>query len=370
MKVSQQLKLEGIQLLKSLISCPSFSGEEEGTAKILVNFLAENGIQFERLGNNIWAKNLYFDPDKPSLLLNSHHDTVRPNAAYSRDPFVANLEKGKLFGLGSNDAGGSLVSLLTSFLFYYREKDLAYNLIFAASAEEENSGPKGMRMLFDQLPPIAFAIVGEPTQMEMAIAEKGLLVLDAVSTGVSGHAAHGGENSIYKAMKDIKWFEDYRFPKQSDLLGDVHMQVTQITAGKQHNAMPVTCSFVVDVRVTDCYSNQEILKVIQQNTDSKIQPRSVHLNASAIAYNHPMVLAGKRMGKSIYGSHTLSDQALMDCPSLKIGPGDTKRSHTADEYIYMTEIEEAMDIYVEMLKDVLFQKGINESKKEDYEIVG
>lgn len=349
------LTSDAIQLLKSLIETPSFSGEEDQTASLITLWLAEKGIQTERRQNNVIARNLHFDPTKSTILLNSHHDTVKPNTAYTRHPFAASVEGDTLYGLGSNDAGGPLVALLATFVWFYDRKDLQYNFIIVASAEEENSGPNGLNSVLSFLPEPAFAIVGEPTQMQLAIAEKGLLVLDCYAHGQAGHAAHGlGENAIYKAVKAIDWFRTFEFPKVSETLGKMRMTVTQIEAGNQHNVIPATCKFVVDVRVTDAYSNTEVLEIIKQHVEVEVQARSLRLNSSSIPQTHPIVQAGIALGRQTYGSPTLSDQAVLSCPSLKLGPGDSHRSHSADEYILLSEIEQAVALYTKLLSEVVF----------------
>jgi len=350
----KQLQADAIHLLRKLIETPSFSKEEHKTADIIVRFLAERNVATHRKLNNVWAFNKFFDPKKPTILLNSHHDTVKPNAGYTLAPFSAIEKDGKLFGLGSNDAGGCLVSLINTFLYFYADADLTHNLLLAATAEEEISGKNGVELIWDELQPIDFAIVGEPTEMNLAIAEKGLMVVDCIAKGQSGHAARNeGENAIYKALKDIEWLRTYQFPKNSDLLGPVKMSVTVINAGTQHNVIPDTCSFTIDIRVTDVYRNEEIIEALMQNLISEVHPRSVRLKPSSIDGNHKIVLQGLKMGKKTYASPTTSDQALMDCPSLKIGPGDSARSHTADEYIYLSEIESGIKTYVELLNGVL-----------------
>lgn len=350
---------QAISLLKQLIETPSLSKEEDSTASLIQKFLKANGVSPERKGNNIWAKNLHFNDSKPTILLNSHHDTVKPNAGYTKDPFAAIEMEGKLYGLGSNDAGGCLVALITTFLHFYDQADLQYNLILAATAEEEISGKDGIESLLKALPAIDFGIVGEPTLMEMAIAEKGLMVLDCLAKGQSGHAAREeGDNAIYKAIKDIEWLKNYQFPKASEMLGPVKMNVTVIEAGSQHNVVPDECRFVVDVRTTDAYSNQETLDIIAANVNSEVTPRSTRLNPSGIDINHSIVKAGLALGRKTYGSPTLSDQALMPFPTLKMGPGDSARSHTADEFIYLKEIMEGIDTYQSMLNLLLHkQKG-------------
>jgi acetylornithine deacetylase len=345
---------DSLNLLRKLISIPSLSREEENTASAIEQFLEDQGIKTHRMINNVWAYNEHFDPKKPTILLNSHHDTVKPNPGYSRDPFAADIIDGKLFGLGSNDAGGCLVSLIAVFIHFYKEKNLKYNLCLAATAEEEISGKNGIELILPQLGQLEFAIVGEPTLMQMAVAERGLMVLDCVAHGRAGHAAREeGENSIYKAMKDINWFKTYEFAKKSALFGPVKMSVTIIEAGSQHNVVPAICNFTVDVRVTDAYRNEEVLKIISQNVDCDVNPRSTRLKPSSISLDHPIVKAGIVLGRETYGSPTTSDQALLDIPSLKMGPGDSARSHMADEYIYVNEIEEGIDLYIKLLTEIL-----------------
>jgi acetylornithine deacetylase len=349
-----QLQEKTLELLKQLIATPSFSKEEDLTAAIIEHFLQSNGVATKRLLNNVWAKNKYFDEDKPNLLLNSHHDTVKPNKGYTLDPFLPNVNEGKLFGLGSNDAGGSLVALIAVFLYFYEANDLKYNIVFAATAEEEISGKNGIEILLSELPTIEFGIVGEPTQMQMAIAERGLLVLDVLAKGKAGHAAREeGENALYKALPDIEWFKNYHFDKVSPLLGQTKMSVTVIeTENKAHNVVPSQCRFVVDVRVNELYSFEEILAVIQSNIKSEITPRSLRMRSTSINIEHPLVQAGLSMHKQYYGSPTTSDKALMPFQTLKIGPGDSARSHTADEYIYIEEIRKGIEQYIQLLKQV------------------
>ncbi|CAG5070071.1 Acetylornithine deacetylase [Dyadobacter sp. CECT 9623] len=352
----QVLSGEAIELLKRLIETPSFSKEETNTAQLLEDFFNKKSIPFERLKNNIWAKNLHFDEAKPTILLNSHHDTVKPNKSWTLDPFKAIEEDGKLFGLGSNDAGGCLVSLIATFCYFYDRQDLKYNIIIATTAEEEISGKEGLEIVAPLLPEIAFAIVGEPTEMHLAVAEKGLLVLDCTAKGKSGHAAREeGDNAIYKALKDIEWIIGYQFPKVSPSLGPIKMSVTIINAGTQHNVVPDSCVFTVDVRVTDQYTLEEIINEIQQNIHSEVVPRSIRLRPSSIPVDHPIVLEGLKLGRNTYGSPTTSDQALLDCPSLKMGPGHSARSHSADEFIYLHEIEEGITQYIQMLEGVVTQ---------------
>ncbi len=348
---------DSIRLLKELIAIPSFSKEESVTADCIEKFFQSKNIRTNRYLNNIWVTNQHFDEAKPTILLNSHHDTVKPNKAYTLDPFSPIEKEGKLFGLGSNDAGGSLVSLLAVFLHYYGQANLSHNLIYAATAEEEISGRNGIEALLPKLPPIAYGIVGEPTQMQMAVAERGLLVLDAAATGKPGHAARNeGENALYKAIKDIQWIEGYQFDKVSDLLGPVKMTVTVIeTENKAHNVVPASCHFVIDVRVNECYSFEEIIDTIQSNLTSVVQPRSLRMKSSSIPLDHPLVQAGKQLGRSWYGSPTTSDKALMPFLTLKMGPGDSARSHSADEFIYLKEIEEGIQLYISILDLIILK---------------
>lgn len=343
-----------INLLKQLIAIPSFSKEEDKTADLIESALQEHGVSPRRVGNNVIAYNKYFVEGKPTILLNSHHDTVKPNPAYCRDPFLPAEEEGKLYGLGSNDAGGCLVALIAAFLYFYERKDLKYNLCLIASAEEEISGKAGIEEAYKHVADCAFAIVGEPTLLDLAIAEKGLMVLDCTAHGVSGHAAREeGVNAIYQAIADIEWFRTYQFPKKSAFLGPVKMSVTMISAGAQHNVVPATCEFVVDVRTTDAYSNVEVLNIIKEHVTCDVQARSTRLNPSSISLDHPVVQSGLALGKKTYGSPTMSDQALLPIPSVKVGPGDSARSHTADEFIYVSEINEGVHFYIQLLEGIL-----------------
>ncbi|PZR37296.1 MAG: acetylornithine deacetylase [Azospira oryzae] len=339
-----------IELLQKLIAIPSFSREEDKTAALLETFFRQHEIPTQRTGNNVWATNKFFDSSKPTLLLNSHHDTVKPNPGYTRDPFSPAIEDGKLYGLGSNDAGGPLVSLIASFLYFYSSENLKYNIVLAASAEEEISGVNGIESIWTSLPPIDCAIVGEPTLTDIASAEKGLMVIDCVAHGKAGHAAREeGVNAIYEALKDIEWFRNYSFPKVSDTLGKVKMSVTVINAGQAHNQVPPECKFTVDIRATDAYPLEELLEIIRQNVSSTVTPRSLRLRPSGIDANHPLIVAAKKLNKKLYGSPTTSDQALIPAPSIKMGPGDSARSHSADEFIFLNEIEQGIASYVTLL---------------------
>ena len=347
--------MDAVALLKQLVAIPSFSKEEDKTADMIEEYLRNKGVAVNRFMNNVWAKNLYFDEAKPTLLLNSHHDTVKPNKAYTLDPFEPVEKDGKLFGLGSNDAGGALVSLMAVFLYFHQQKDLRYNLVFAATAEEEISGKNGIEVLLPQMPAIDCGIVGEPTLMQMAVAERGLLVLDVTATGIAGHAAREeGENALYKALKDIEWFKSYQFEKVSALLGPVKMTVTVIdTENKAHNVVPSQCHFVVDVRVNELYTFEEVLETIKHSVSSQVAARSLRMRSTSIPQEHPLVQAGVQLNRSGYGSPTTSDKALMPFKTLKMGPGDSARSHTADEFIYINEIREGIELYIQLLKQVI-----------------
>lgn len=354
MNLIETLNTDAIALLKKLIATPSFSKEENNTAELINTFLAEKNIPVKRKLNNIWAFNKHFNKSLPTILLNSHHDTVKPNAGWQSDPFSPVEKEGKLVGLGSNDAGGCLVSLIATFLYFYEKEQLKYNICIAATAEEEISGNNGIELILPELGEIDFAIVGEPTQMNLAIAEKGLLVLNCVSHGISGHAAREeGDNAIYKALKDIEWFKSFRFPKVSEHLGVVKMSVTVIKAGAQHNVVPDVCEFTVDIRVTEQYTHEEIIETIKQHVSCEIKPRSTRLRSSSISKDHPFVKAGIKLGRETYGSPTTSDKALINAPSVKIGPGDSARSHTAEEFIYLDEIKKGIELYIKILEKII-----------------
>ncbi|MGF7140137.1 M20 family metallo-hydrolase [Roseimarinus sediminis] len=339
-----------VALLKELIETPSLSGNEAAAAALVRSNLQQAAIPYHEAMNNTWCFNKYWDDQKPVILLNSHIDTVKPVDGWTYDPFKATLEGDRLTGLGSNDAGGPLVSLLAVFKYFYPLQNLPFNLIFAATAEEESSGPNGMAFLVKQLEKVDFAIVGEPTQMKLAVAEKGLLVIDAVAKGKAGHAAREeGINSIYLAMSDIEKIKNHRFEKISPLLGPVKMTVTQIEAGFQHNVVPDTCRFVMDVRTNECYTNDEIIEIINALVGSELKARSTRLNSSGIDMKHPFVKKALQMNIDCYGSPTLSDQSLMTYQSVKIGPGDSARSHTANEYIELEEIRKGISIYIDLL---------------------
>ncbi|MCC2547869.1 M20 family metallo-hydrolase [Hymenobacter sp. BT175] len=345
----EKLTDDAIKLLTELIQTPSFSREEQDTAELIFRFLTFHGAHPQRDKNNVWAISRHFHPARPTVLLNSHHDTVKPGTSWTHDPFGGVLEGERLIGLGSNDAGASAVSLLAAFL-YFEQHPPAFNLICAITAEEEVSGIDGIRLLLPLLPKISLGVVGEPTQMDLAVAEKGLVVLDCVAYGKSGHAARDeGENALYKALEAIQWVRGFRFPDVSPLLGPVKMTVTQIQAGSQHNVVPDRCQFVVDVRTNECYSNPEVVRIVQEHIDADVTPRSTHLNSSRIASGHPLVRKALALGKRTFGSATLSDQSMMPFDTVKIGPGDSARSHTPDEYILLSEIRSGIQEYIELL---------------------
>lgn len=350
---TSKLKEEAIELLARLIQIPSFSKEESKTADAIAEYLKAHAVEFNRSGNNVWALNKHFDHSKPTLLLNSHHDTVRANPGYTRDPFKAEIVEGKLYGLGSNDAGGPLVSLIATFVYFYDVPDLPYNIVLAATAEEEISGTGGIESIWSQLPKIDCAIVGEPTLGEVAVAEKGLMVLDCVAKGKAGHAAREeGVNAIYQALNDIVWFRTYAFPNVSSTLGKVKMSVTIINAGQAHNQVPAECKFTVDVRVTDAYTLEEILETIKRNVTCEVTPRSLRLKPSGIEKTHPLIKSVEALQVKQYGSPTTSDQALIPVPSIKLGPGDSARSHSADEFIYVEEIRKGIDLYIQLIRNL------------------
>ncbi len=345
-----QKSRNAIDLLCRLIAIPSLSREEDQTAGIIESFLKEQGCTVFRKGNNVWVQSM-IDDRLPVILLNSHHDTVKPVATWTRDPFVPSIENGKLYGLGSNDAGASLVSLMMTFLHFAEQKDRSYNLIYAATAEEEITGKNGIALILDDLGLLDLAIVGEPTQMQMAVAEQGLMVLDCETIGKTGHAARNeGINAIYLALVDIEWFRNFKFPNTSPLLSDVKMTVSVINAGYQHNVVPDSCKYVVDVRTNEHYKNADALAIIREYMkNSTVIPRSTHINSSSIPMEHPLVQRGLSLGLNAFGSPTTSDQARIPYTSIKIGPGDSARSHTADEYIVLDEIRHGIETYIRLL---------------------
>lgn len=349
-----ELYYDSVDLLKRLISTPSVSREEGAAADIVSDYLRDKGFEPQRHGNNVWAKSSDYDIAKPTLLLNSHIDTVKPVAGWTRDPFTPIEEDGKLYGLGSNDAGASLVSLMAAFI-YLCKRPRKYNIIMLASCEEEVSGKNGIESVISQMLPVSVAIVGEPTDMQPAIAEKGLMVLDGVVRGVSGHAARNeGVNAIYEALDVVETLRDLRFDKESQMLGPVKISVTQINAGTQHNVVPDECRIVVDVRSTDAYSNAQTLELIRKAVPQcELTPRSTRLTPSYISSSHPLVKRLEILGAVPFGSPTLSDQALMPWQSLKLGPGSSSRSHTADEFIYLDEIRQAIKMYITVLDGLI-----------------
>lgn len=340
-------------LLRTLIGIPSFSGDEDRAATALYDFLAAHGARPSRAGNNVWAASELWDDAAPTLLLNGHLDTVRPNGAYTRDPFDAAVEHGRLYGLGSNDAGGALVALAAAFLCLRVSETIQWNLLFSATGEEENSGPGGIEALLPHLPRIDAAIVGEPTCMQMAVAERGLLVLDCTARGRAGHAARNeGENALYIALDDVARLRALVFDRHSPLLGDVSLNVTMIAAGTQHNIIPASCSFVVDLRSTECYTHEELLTILRGVLRSEVLPRSLRLRATALPAGHVLLRAGSALGLESYGSPTTSNKALVPFPALKLGPGESARSHTADEYIERAEIREGIRLYIQLLQQL------------------
>ncbi|WP_375582508.1 M20 family metallo-hydrolase [Cyclobacterium xiamenense] len=351
MESIEKLYSEALHLLKDLIRTPSFSREEDGTAAIIRAYLENKGITSHQKGNNIWSYANAYDPGLPTVLLNSHHDTVKPNQGYTLDPFEPLEKEGRLFGLGSNDAGGPLVALIATFV-YYHKKQLPVNLLLIASAEEEISGKGGIESLIPELPEMSLAIVGEPTQLKLAVAEKGLMVIDARVEGRAGHAAREeGLNAIYLALDDLIAIRDFRFRKVSPYLGASKVSATIVQAGSQHNVVPDLCSYTLDVRVTDAYTLEEALAELKQVVKADLHPRSMRLRPSRISQDHPLLRVGRAMGLESYGSPTLSDQALIPYPSVKIGPGDSARSHTADEFIYTSELKDGISLYVALLEN-------------------
>lgn len=350
-----ELFYDAIDMLKEMISIPSFSREENEVADRIMNILYSYGLEPKRHGNNLWCVAPNFDQDRPTILLNSHIDTVKPVLGWTRPPFSPNEEEGRIFGLGSNDAGASVVALTATFRHLYNQERL-YNLILLLSCEEEVSGKNGLESVLPLLPHIDVAIVGEPTEMQPAIAEKGLMVLDGEIQGVSGHAARNeGINAIYRAMEVVNTLKNLNFEKESPTLGPIKITVSQIEAGTQHNVVPDRCHIVVDIRTTDAYSNLETLELIRKAVSYEwctLTPRSTRLNPSGISIKHPLVKRLITLGCNPFGSPTLSDQALMPFPSLKLGPGNSSRSHTADEFIYVDEIRNAIHTYTTILTNL------------------
>jgi acetylornithine deacetylase len=348
----EELYKQALELLQNMIATPSLSTEEGKVADRIQHFIEGQSHKINRKGNNIWVVSPAYSTNKPTILLNSHVDTVKPSMSWSYDPYRPTIVDGKLFGLGSNDAGASVVTMLMAFL-HLSQSPQPYNLIYAATAEEESSGPNGIESIVDEFGKIDLAIFGEPTRMQMAVAERGLMVLDCTAHGKAGHAARNeGDNAIYKSLRDIEWFRTFRFPEESKLLGTVKMTVTQINAGYQHNVVPDKCSFVVDVRTNEYYQNKDVFEIIRNNVFCDVEPRSMRLNSSIISLDHPIVLRGIEQGINYYGSPTTSDQAVTHYTSLKMGPGDSARSHTADEFIYLKELKEGIEIYIKLLDNL------------------
>ena len=347
---------QAIGLLKQLIATPSFSKQEDKTADLIFQFLSEQGYEPERKGNNVWVTSILSD-NLPTILFNSHHDTVKPASSWTMDPFTPVEKDGKLYGLGSNDAGASIVSLMQTFFYFANQPNRSFNLIYSATAEEEISGKNGIEIILDEFGKIDLAIVGEPTQMQMAVAGKGLMVLDCKTKGKTGHAARNeGINAIYLALEDIEWFRTFKFPEESPLLGPVKMSVTLINSGTQHNVVPDECTYVVDIRTNELYKNIQALDIIRQHVKhSEVTPRSTNLNSSGISIDHPLVKRGLKLGLTYYGSPTSSDQMKIPYPSMKIGPGDSARSHSADEFVYVEEIKKGVEIYVKLIEDLSFK---------------
>ena len=353
-KIQEDIQTQCIEVLQKLINTTSFSKEEEKAAEVIRKFLKSKKIAFETKQNNTWVKNKHYNFLKPTILLNSHIDTVKPVNGWVHDPFSAIIEDDKLIGLGSNDAGASLVALLATFLHFYDKEDLKYNLIFAATAEEEISGKNGIELIEDITSACEFAIVGEPTEMKMAIAEKGLLVIDGEVKGKAGHAARNeGVNAIYLAMIDVQWFQNYQFKKINPILGPVKMTVSMINSGTQHNVIPDVCRYTVDVRTIPEYTSDQILEILHDNVKAEIKVRSTRLQPSQIDKEHVLVRAAEKLGIETFGSSTLSDQTLLKIPSVKIGPGKSERSHTADEFIFIPEIENGIKTYIKLLEHVI-----------------
>ncbi|MDO5446419.1 MAG: M20 family metallo-hydrolase [Prevotellaceae bacterium] len=351
---------DAIELLDLLIATPSISREEDKTADLICRFMQTQGIPTYRHFNNVWAKSLNYDSAKPTLLLNSHHDTVKPSPAYTNPPFQPIHKDGRIYGLGSNDAGASVVSLITTFCNHY-DANLPFNLILLISAEEEVTGEHGMRAMLPYFKQqginIDMALVGEPTGLQAAIGERGLVVLDCTAHGKQGHAARNeGVNAIYKAIDDIQKIQHFQFERTSTLLGPIKMTATMIQAGQQHNVVPDTCSFVVDIRTTDAYSNEETVKILQEHLTSDLRPRSTHINASAIDAAHPLVVAAKATGADTFVSPTTSDMAVLrGIPSLKLGIGESSRSHSADEFVLEKEIADGIAFYEKYIENLLLQ---------------
>lgn len=353
-KIQEDILTQTIDLIQKLINTSSYSREEEKAADVIRKLLKSKKIPFETKLNNTFVKNKHYNFLKPTILLNSHIDTVKPANGWNKDPFKSTIEEEKLFGLGSNDAGASLACLFGTFLHFYDKEEMKYNLIFAATAEEEISGKNGIEQLDEITSACEFAIVGEPTEMKMAIAEKGLMVIDAEIKGKAGHAARNeGINAIYLAIKDLQWIENYQFKKINSHLGPIKLTVSIINAGTQHNVIPDVCKYTIDVRTIPEYTHEQVLEILRDNLKAEIKPRSTRLNPSSIDKEHNIVKSAEKLGIDTFGSATLSDQALLKIPSVKIGPGKSERSHTADEYIYVSEITNGLSTYIKLLENII-----------------
>ena len=349
MMTQEQYVSDAVELLKKLIATPSVSRNEKDAADIMEQTIRSYGFEPQREANNLWIIDPHYDESRPTLLLNAHIDTVKPVASWSRDPFSPDVEDGVLYGLGSNDCGGGLCSLLQIFRML-TEKPQSYNLIYLASAEEEVSGKDGITRALPLLPHIDLAIVGEPTGMNPAVAEKGLMVLDVIAHGKSGHAARNeGENAIYEALDDMRWIRDYKFEKVSEFLGPTKMTLTVVNAGTQHNVIPDKCTMLVDIRTNEFYDNEEVYEFIRQHLKSEVKAHSFRLKSSRIDPEHPLIKKCVAMGMKPFGSPTLSDQALMHFSSFKLGPGESSRSHSANEFIRISEIRDAITKYETLL---------------------
>ena len=349
MMTQEQYVSDAVELLKKLIATPSVSRNEKDAADIMEQTIRSYGFEPQREANNLWIIDPHYDESRPTLLLNAHIDTVKPVASWSRDPFSPDIEDGVLYGLGSNDCGGGLCSLLQIFRML-TEKPQSYNLIYLASAEEEVSGKDGITRALPLLPHIDLAIVGEPTGMNPAVAEKGLMVLDVIAHGKSGHAARNeGVNAIYEALDDMRWIRDYKFEKVSEFLGPTKMTLTVVNAGTQHNVIPDKCTMLVDIRTNEFYDNEEVYEFIRQHLKSEVKAHSFRLKSSRIDPEHPLIRRCVAMGMKPFGSPTLSDQALMHFPSFKLGPGESSRSHSANEFIRISEIRDAIAKYETLL---------------------
>ena len=350
--MNTEAHIKAANLLEQIIAIPSLSREEDQLCSFLENFIRKKGFHVSRKHNNIWVES-FSGKDLPTILLNTHLDTVKPASTWTMDPYIPEISDGKIYGLGSNDAGGSIVSMIFAFMELDKIMERDYNLILALSSEEEISGSRGISSIIKELGKFDIAIIGEPTSMKMAICEGGLIVLDCRARGKAGHAAHrNGENAILKVMKDIQILESMKFEKKSELLGEIGISVTQIEGGIQHNIIPDLCNFVVDVRTNELYRNEEVVRIIRSSIDSEVIPRSMHRASSSVDKTHPLVVRAVSLGIETFGSKTLSDQSLIPGPSIKIGPGDSARSHQIDEFIYIHEIKEAIDLYIRLIDGI------------------